>query len=138
MKQILYPFLVIVFFVAACASQKKATKKDGYIEGIPGFETKDEVTAALDRAAVAYVDGRWGDVVTETSMVIESKASPDDFYFAVRMLGLASCNRKDAKPVAFAWKRLKPNDRDALTSECERNGLTISPKGEVTKQKESK
>jgi hypothetical protein len=50
------------------------------------------------------------------------------------VLGLASCNRKDARPVAFAWTRLQPQDRETLRAACEQSGLGIRDDGRVEPQ----
>jgi len=99
-----------------------------------GLRTAEEVEQALDRAQAAYMDARWGDVVVESTKIIEGAATPEQYYAAVKLLGLGSCNRKDPRPVAFAWKRLQPADRASLRNECDQHGLTISDDGVVTKQ----
>ncbi len=98
----------------------------------PGLRTGPEVTKALETAQAAYLDGRWGDAVLKSTAVIEGAASPEDYYVAVKILGMASCSRKDPRPVTFAWKRLQPADRDSLKNACEQNGMTISNEGVVT------
>lgn len=105
------------------ASPQRATR---------GAESPEEVARALDRAQAAYMDGRWGDAVVEATRVTEGGASPEEYYLAVKILGLASCNRKDPRPVAFAWKRLQPADQASLRNECEQHGLRISEDGVVT------
>jgi len=97
-----------------------------------GLESPEEVARALDQAQAAYMDGRWGDAVVEATRVTEGGASPEEYYVAVKILGLASCNRKDPRPVTFAWKRLQPADRASLRNECEQHGLRISEEGVVT------
>jgi hypothetical protein len=98
----------------------------------PGLRTGPEVTKALEQAQAAYLDGHWGDAVLKATAVVEGAASPDDYYLAVKILGMASCSRKDPRPVTFAWKRLQPADRDSLKNACEQNGMTISSAGIVT------
>lgn len=98
----------------------------------PGLRTEPEVTKALEAAQAAYLDGRWGDAVLKATAVIEGAASPEDYYLAVKILGMASCARKDPRPVTFAWKRLQPADRDSLKNACGQNGMTISNEGVVT------
>jgi hypothetical protein len=100
--------------------------------GDNGLSNPAEVEAALDRAQTAYMEGRWGDAVVEATRVTEGAASPEEYYMAVKILGLASCNRKDPRPVAFAWKRLHPADQASLRNECEQHGLSISEDGVVT------
>jgi len=43
----------------------------------------------------------------------------------VKILGLASCSRRDLRPAVFAQQRLQPEDRDHLLSVCEQNGLKL-------------
>jgi len=100
--------------------------------GDKGLSSPAEVDAALDRAQRAYMEGRWGEAVVEATRVAEGGASPEEYYMAVKILGLASCNRKDPRPVSFAWKRLQPADQASLRNECEQHGLSISEDGVVT------
>jgi hypothetical protein len=99
----------------------------------PGLRTSAEVSRALEAAQAAYLDGRWGDAVLKATAVIEGAASPEDYYMAVKILGMASCSRRDPRPVAFAWKRLEPADRDSLRNACAANGMAISDDGVVTR-----
>ena len=69
----------------------------------------------------------------KATAVIEGAASPEQYYVAVKILGMASCSRKDPRPVAFAWKRLQPADRDSLKNACEQNGMTVTDQGMVTR-----
>ena len=91
-----------------------------------------QIEEALDRAQADYLDGRWWEVVVQATRVIEGAASPEEYYMAVKLLGLASCNRCDARPVAFAWKRLQPMDRASLRNQCDQHGVSISDDGVVT------
>jgi hypothetical protein len=96
-----------------------------------GLRTSAEISKALEKAQAAYLGGNWGEVVLEANKVMEGAATPDDYYMAVKLLGLASCNRKDGRPVAFSYTRMKPSDQDALRAACEQNGLTIGADGRV-------
>lgn len=100
--------------------------------GSTGLRDPAAVAEALQRAEGAYMDGRWGDAVVAATRVIEGAASPEDYYLAVKILGLASCHRKDTRPVSFAWSRLQAADREAVRTACSQHGLTISDEGVVT------
>jgi hypothetical protein len=93
--------------------------------------TSSEVAAALARAQAAFVAGDWGKAVVEANRVMEGAAAADEYYAAVQVLGLASCARRDPRPVAFAWKRLLPVDRVVLKESCAARGITISDEGRV-------
>jgi hypothetical protein len=94
-----------------------------------GLRTSEEVGRALDLAQSAFLGGQWGEAVVQANRVLEGAASADEYYAAVKILGLASCARKDPRPVAFAWQRLLPADRESLRNQCEASGLTIDEKG---------
>lgn len=97
-----------------------------------GLRTSQAVARAMQEAQAAYMDGRYGDAVLKATAVIEGAASPEDYYDAVKILGLASCARKDPRPVTFAYKRLEPADRESLKNACAAAGLTITDQGLVT------
>jgi hypothetical protein len=111
--------------------QQPATPKSG--EGrreapmarVEGLRTSGEVAAALQAAERAYMAGDWGNAVVQANRVLEGAASPEEFYAAVKILGLASCNRRDERPAAHALKRLQPEDREHLRSACEQNGIKL-------------
>jgi hypothetical protein len=123
--------LSFCLFFLACATPAPTEKTEPAAKPSTGLRTSAEVSDALDRAQSAYLAGKWGDAVVEANKVMEGAATPDEYYMAVKLLGLASCNRRDPRPVAFSWKRMQPIDRDALRSACEQNGLEINEQGEV-------
>lgn len=92
---------------------------------VEGLRSSGEVSAALQAAERAYMTGDWGEAVVQSNRVIEGAATPDEYYAAVKILGLASCNRRDLRPAAFALKRLQPEDRNHLRSTCEQNGVKL-------------
>jgi hypothetical protein len=92
----------------------------------------EEVTLALEEAQLAYLDGDWSKAVIKATAVVEGAASADEYYLAVKILGMASCSRKDPRPASFAWKRLQAADRDTLKTACLQSGLTILANGEIT------
>lgn len=130
--------LLLAAVVAGCAtvpsSTRRALTSSGTVTHQPAEELRSpEATAkALEEAQSAYLDGRWGDAVTKSTAVIEGAASPDDYYMAVKILGMASCARRDPRPVNFAWKRLQPADRDSLKNACAHHGLIITEQGVIT------
>jgi flavin-binding protein dodecin len=128
-------YLVVVLLAAAgCAGQQAGPSEQttAVSSGGEGLRSPEAVSQALDRAQDAYMNGRWGEAVTSATQVIEGAASPDEYYLAVKILGLASCARKDPRPVSFAWSRLLPADRASLRNECAQHDLSISDEGVVT------
>jgi hypothetical protein len=130
------PSLLLLALGSACATtqalpdEPKSTSQPGGV----GLRSGAEVSQALERAQAAYLKGNWGDAVVEANKVMEGVATPEEYYQAVKVLGLASCNRKDARPVAFAWTRLQPQDRETLRAACEQSGLGIRDDGRVEPQ----
>jgi hypothetical protein len=127
----------LLLALAGCAGGQRSSSKTTPGAQVtsspsPGLRTSAEVSKALEAAQAAYLDGRWGDAVLKATAVIEGAASPEDYYMAVKILGMASCSRRDPRPVTFAWKRLEPADRDSLKNACAANGMTISESGVVT------
>ncbi len=119
--------LGLVLPLLACAEPSPAP------EGKPtvgprseGLRTSGEVSEALGRADRAYLAGEWGEAVVQANRVIEGAASPEDYYAAVKILGLASCNRRDPRPAAFAYKRLQPADREHLRGVCQQAGVVLA------------
>ena len=106
----------------AAPQRQEPAKPSSRVEGL---RSSSEVSAALQAAEKAYLAGSWGDAVVQSNRVMEGMATPDEYYAAVKILGLASCNRRDARPAAFALKRLQPEDRDHLRSVCEQNGVKL-------------
>ena len=98
-----------------------------------GLRSADQVEQAIVRARAAYLEGRWGDVVVDATRVIEGAASPEQYYDAVKLLGLASCSRQDPGPVTFAFKRLQGADQASLRGVCGQHGIQISDDGQVTR-----
>jgi hypothetical protein len=90
-----------------------------------GLRSSEEVGAALQAAQRAYVSGDWGEAVVQSNRVIEGAASPDEYYAAVKILGLASCSRRDPRPAVFAARRLQPHDLNHLREVCQQNGVTL-------------
>lgn len=126
--------VLILIGYAACVTPQATpdeAKPASQPSGTVGLRSSAEVSQALERAQAAYLKGDWGEAVVEANKVMEGAATADEYYQAVKVLGLASCNRKDARPVAFAWKRLQTTDRETLRSACEQNGLGISDSGLV-------
>jgi hypothetical protein len=139
----------MAFLLGACASTSQ-----GEAEAGPGRATQEGPTAssqpsgseqrspqgatdALRRADSAFLSGDFGAAVVEANRVMEGAASPEEYYAAVKILGLASCNRKDPRPVAHAFGRMTPTDQEGLKRECERNGLSITPDGRVIASEDS-
>jgi hypothetical protein len=119
---------LVALAVAGCPApegqpQQPAAPRSG--TGVEGLRTSAEVAAALQAAERAYMSGDWGAAVVQANRVIEGAAAPDEYYAAVKILGLASCNRRDQRPAAFALKRLQPEDREHLRSTCEQNGIRL-------------
>lgn len=90
-----------------------------------GSRSSEEVSAALQAAQKAYLAGDWGEAVVQSSRVMEGAASPDEYYAAVKILGLASCSRRDPRPATFAARRLQPHDLGHLREVCQQNGVTL-------------
>lgn len=130
--------VLLLIAVAGCATEPSSTKRaltsSGTITHRPAEELRspEATSRALEEAQSAYLDGRWGDAVTKSTAVIEGAASPEDYYMAVKILGMASCARRDPRPVNFAWKRLQAADRDSLKNACAQHGLIISEQGVIT------
>ncbi len=130
LKEWLLPPMILL--CSACATQEGAESSP---QPAPqrgratGLRTSEEVARALERAQAAFVAGRHGEAVVQANLVLEGAASSDEYYAAVKILGLASCARKDPRPVGFAWKRLLPADREGLKNQCEASGLTIDDQG---------
>jgi len=134
--------LIVQLLLAGCVEQQGAepARPAATREARPaaaggdrvGLRTSQQVARALQEAQAAYMDGRHGDAVLRATAVIEGAASPEEYYDAVKILGLASCARKDPRPVSFAYKRLEPADREGLRSACEASGLMITDQGVVT------
>ena len=122
---------LLVLGVLGCASTPGPGKKE-YTSGENELRDPTVATRSLDKAQAAYLAGRWDEAVVAATRVIEGGAGSEEYYVAVKILGMASCNRKDPRPVAFAWIRLQPADRDALRGECSQNGLHITDEGKVT------
>jgi hypothetical protein len=104
------------------------------VEKNPILREPEEVAAALQAANDAFMDGRWGDAVVQANRVMEGNASQEQYYGALKILGLASCNRGDARPVAHVWQRLAPEDRGSLQRECAQNGILVGDDGKVTRE----
>jgi len=103
-----------------------------YSTGDKSLRTEAEVVSALRAAESAFLAEKWGVAVVKANKVMEGIASAEQYYAAIKILGMASCNRKDLRPIAHAWSRLGPADKDSLSRECALNGLTISKTGSVT------
>jgi len=103
-----------------------------YSSGDKALRTEAEVSAALRAAQEAFLAEKWGQAVVSANKVMEGVASAEQYYAAIKILGMAACNRKDLRPIAFAWSRLGPADKDSLKRECALNGLSISKTGSVT------
>lgn len=131
---LLLPGLVVS--ITSCSrtpSAKAPTKEEfQYSSGDKPLRTEAEVVAALHAAESAFLAEKWGVAVVNANKVMEGIASAEQYYAAIKILGLASCNRKDLRPIAHAWSRLGPADKDSLSRECALNGLTISKTGSVT------
>jgi hypothetical protein len=124
----------MILLCSACATQEGAegSSQQASPQGrATGLRTSEEVARALERAQAAFLAGSWGEAVVLANRVLEGAASADEYYAAVKILGLASCARKDPRPVAFAWKRLLPADRESLKNQCETSGLRIDDGGQV-------
>ena len=124
---------LLLALCAACATARTSPDeaRPASQPGGAGLRSGAEVSRALERAQAAYLKGNWGDAVVEANRVMEGAATPEEYYQAVKVLGLASCNRKDSRPAAFAWQRLQPQDRETLRAACEQNGLGITDDGRV-------
>ena len=102
-----------------------------YSTGDKSLRTEAEVAAALQAAETAFLGEKWGVAVVNANKVMEGIASAEQYYAAIKILGMASCNRKDLRPITFAWSRMGPADKESLRRECELNGLSISKTGSV-------
>ncbi len=100
--------------------------------GEKDLRSSEVVSFVLGRAEAAYMDGRWGAVVVDAGRVLRGLASQDEFYAASRLLGLASCKRKDPRPIPTVWGRLGQADRSQLRAECARSGITLDEAGRPT------
>ena len=123
--------LVLLSLCSCATPQATPDEAKPSQQGSAGLRSGAAVSQALERAQSAYLKGNWGDAVVEANKVMEGAATPEEYYQAVKVLGLASCNRKDARPAAFAWARLQPQDRETLRAACEQNGLGITDDGRV-------
>ena len=122
----------------ACSSTSPPTNtgqstSNQYTSGNKSLRTEAEVSAALQTAQRAFLGEKWGEAVVHANKVMEGVASPEQYYVAIKILGMASCNRGDARPIGFAYTRLTPADREGLRRECALNGIAISKTGAVSK-----
>lgn len=101
-------------------------------EGQARLDGHDEVMEALHRAETAFIKEQWGDAVVYAARVIEGDSLPEQHYAALKILGMAGCNRKDPMPIRTAWQRLLPPERQAMQRQCAQNGLRIAEDGSVT------
>ena len=79
------------------------------------------------------MEGRWGEVVVEAGRVMRGLASQKEYYAAARLLGLASCKRKDIRPLPSVWQRLLPVDREKLRAECAKSGIIRDESGNLSR-----
>ena len=100
--------------------------------GEQDLRTEQAVSETLRRAETAFMEGRWGAVVVDAGRVMRGLASPEEYYAAARLLGIASCKRKDTRPLHEVWLRLMPVDRQRLRAECEEAGIILDDEGMVT------
>lgn len=100
-------------------------------QGEDDLRTEQAVSETLRKAETAFMDGRWGDVVVDAGRVMRGLASPEEYYAAARLLGIASCKRKDTRPLHDVWLRLLPVDRERLRAECKDAGITLDDEGQV-------
>lgn len=91
------------------------------------LRTEEAVSNRLKDAEMAYLEGRFGDAVVAANQVMQGLASPEQFYSAVKILGLASCSRRDLRPIHHAYKRLNQDDRESLRKACAEQGITLDP-----------
>jgi hypothetical protein len=121
--------LVVVAACAGCAATDAPRRRsEPPAPRVEGLRSGADVSAALRLAEKAYLAGDWGETVVQANRVMEGVAAPDEYYAAVKLLGLASCSRRDLRPAVFAQQRLQPEDRDQLQSVCEENGLKLPPR----------
>lgn len=124
--------LAPMILLCGCPGERGSSSQPTTPPRTIGLRSAEEVAGALERAQAAFLAGSWGEAVVLANRVLEGAASADEYYAAVKILGLASCARKDPRPAAFAWKRLLPADRESLKNQCETNGLRIDDSGQVT------
>jgi len=113
---------VLALGLAACIGEAGPASAPSHVQGL---RTSDEVVNVLSRAERAYVAGEWGDAILAAAAVMEGNASPEQYYAALKILGHASCGRKDARPAVFVMSRLNPVDRDSLRRDCARQGISV-------------
>ena len=104
-------------------------------QGEQDLRTEQAVSRTLHQAETAFMEGRWGDVVVDAGRVMRGLASQEEYYAAARLLGLASCRRKDTRPLPDVWLRLMPVDRVRLRAECKEAGIDLDEQGKVNLQR---
>ena len=128
--------LVLLASLVSCSSASKPqaapNEEYQYSTGNKALRTEAEVAAALQAAETAFLAAKWGEAVVNANKVMEGVASAEQYYSAVKILGMASCNRKDLRPITHAYSRLGPDDKEGLRRECALNGLIVSKTGSVT------
>ena len=126
----------LVAFLPSCTRTPPPRETPGeeyqYSSGNKSLRTEAEVATALRTAENAFLAANWGVAVVNANKVMEGIASAEQYYAAIKILGMASCNRKDLRPIAHAWSRLGPADKESLRRECALNGLVIGKTGSVT------
>jgi hypothetical protein len=133
-KVLLLPLLVLPAFGGCKSASASRPVESAAVKQNPVLREPEQVAAALQAANDAFMASDWGEAVLQANRVMEGNASPEQYYEAVKILGLASCNRRDALPVGHAWKRLSPDDRGSLQRECAQNGIIVSDDGRVTSE----
>ncbi len=131
------PLLIVSLLVTSACSGPAAEQPPPQEEAVATITAQGEkdlrteaaVSDTLRQAETAFMEGRWGDVVVNAGRVRRGLASPEEYYTATRLMGFASCKRKDARPLPSLWLQLKPADRDRLRAECQQAGINLDDQG---------
>ena len=104
--------------------------------GEEDLRTEEAVSNTLRQAETAFMEGRWGDVVVAAGRVRRGLAGSEEYYTATRLLGIATCKRRDTRPIPTIWPQLKPADRERLRAECRQVGIVLDDEGRRSLEEE--
>jgi hypothetical protein len=117
--------VLMISVLISCGAEQNS-KHLNHPSSIPSAER------ALTRAEYAYRTGDYSRTIEESGRVIKSPGTSDQYYQAVKLIGLASCKSQNSYAALFAWKRLTPKDRQMVQNLCQQQNIPTPRPDQLT------